>query len=242
MNCDYVFDILTRGPFPSGGADDAAVERHLAACHGCRELAEALRPAVELLHESVSGDEGDSLPGYRGALRPETARLDLWTSVAVAAESSDEHSVEARSSQGASPSRQKRTTLVGYATAALAGVLLATLIGLAGWPWNHDAASLPASRHGAATVMAAPYQPDAEGLRTLVALNLSEVCFPRNVVLHDRAGIASSTSTSSAGTADGITHEAVLCCTECHYSGSAHRPPPEAVATVQMQCHVCHRP
>jgi hypothetical protein len=241
MNCDYVFDILTRGPFPSGGADDDGVERHLAACHGCRELAEALRPAVELLHESVSGDEGDSLPGYRGALRPETARLDLWTSVAVAAESSDEHSVQARSSQATSTSWQGWKTVARYATAALAGVLLAAAIGMAGWPWNRDAAS-PASRHGAATMMAAPYQPDAEGLRTLVALNLPEVCFPRKVVLHDRAGSASSGSTSTDGTVDGAASEAVLCCTECHYSGSAHRPPPEAVATVQMQCHVCHRP
>lgn len=53
LSCDYVFDVLTRQPFPSGGEDDAAVEQHIHACHECRRLAEALRPAVDLLHESI---------------------------------------------------------------------------------------------------------------------------------------------------------------------------------------------
>ena len=65
MNCDDVFDVLTRGPFPSGDSTDGAVEEHLAGCHDCRQLAEALRPAVELLHESLS-DEQLTLPGYQG--------------------------------------------------------------------------------------------------------------------------------------------------------------------------------
>ena len=68
MNCERVFDILTRGPFPTGEACDVHVERHLLACHDCRRLAEALRPAVELLHECVEGQEAESLPGYRGWL------------------------------------------------------------------------------------------------------------------------------------------------------------------------------
>ena len=71
MNCDRVFEVLTRGPFPSGGADDAAVEKHLRACHACRELAEALRPAVAMFHESLSEDEDtyqESLPGYYGSI------------------------------------------------------------------------------------------------------------------------------------------------------------------------------
>ena len=50
LDCDDVFDRLTRGPFPSGAADDDAVESHLRSCHECRELAEALRPAVKLMH------------------------------------------------------------------------------------------------------------------------------------------------------------------------------------------------
>jgi hypothetical protein len=54
LNCDQVFDVLTRGPFPSGDETDQPVESHLRACHDCRQLAEALQPAVYLLHESLS--------------------------------------------------------------------------------------------------------------------------------------------------------------------------------------------
>ncbi|MCO6455001.1 MAG: hypothetical protein J5I93_06850 [Pirellulaceae bacterium] len=68
MNCDRVFEILTRGPFPSGDPADPQVERHLLVCHECRLLAEALRPAVELLHECVEPEESRQLPGYRGML------------------------------------------------------------------------------------------------------------------------------------------------------------------------------
>src|SRR5439155_22733123 len=68
LNCDQGFDVLTRGPFPTGVPQDEAVERHLRACHECRQLAEALRPAVALLHEAVSGEEAEHLPEYQGSL------------------------------------------------------------------------------------------------------------------------------------------------------------------------------
>jgi len=66
MTCDDVFDVLTRGPFPSGSADDEHVERHLVGCHECRRLATALRPAVELFQEAIDPEESYGLPGYRG--------------------------------------------------------------------------------------------------------------------------------------------------------------------------------
>ena len=67
MTCDDVFDILTRGPFPSGAmAEDEQVEGHLARCLECRRLATALRPAVELFQESIEPDQTSDLPGYRG--------------------------------------------------------------------------------------------------------------------------------------------------------------------------------
>ena len=67
ITCDGVFEILTRAPFPAGHKDDAQVELHLAACHECRRLAEALRPAVGLFHEALE-DESESLPSYVGGL------------------------------------------------------------------------------------------------------------------------------------------------------------------------------
>ena len=72
--CDDVFEVLTRGPFPTGEHDtDFPVERHLTVCHSCRELAEALRPATELLAENqaadgaASSDGNDSWPVYLAA-------------------------------------------------------------------------------------------------------------------------------------------------------------------------------
>lgn len=68
LDCDDVFERLTRGPFPSGDPDDGAVEAHLRVCHECRELAEALRPAVKLLHEAYAdaGQQESALPVYQG--------------------------------------------------------------------------------------------------------------------------------------------------------------------------------
>lgn len=64
MNCDQVFDILTRGPFPTGTSCDEHVEAHLNECAECHRLAEALRPALELFQEAVDPEESRDLPGY----------------------------------------------------------------------------------------------------------------------------------------------------------------------------------
>lgn len=68
IHCDEVFDILTRGPFPTGAASDGIVEGHLGHCDDCRRLAEALRPAIELLQEAITPDEGRDLPRYWGTV------------------------------------------------------------------------------------------------------------------------------------------------------------------------------
>ena len=73
IDCDRVFDVLTRGPFPTGGADDAAVEAHLERCHECARLAAALRPAIELFEEAIGPDEGHDLPSYWGDVAVESS-------------------------------------------------------------------------------------------------------------------------------------------------------------------------
>ena len=67
IHCDEVFEILTRGPFPTGAPSDGIVEAHLHQCDGCRQLAEALRPAIELLQEAIAPEESGDLPRYGGA-------------------------------------------------------------------------------------------------------------------------------------------------------------------------------
>ena len=89
MNCDGVFFVLTRGPFPSGHPDDVTVETHLETCPGCWRFAQALRPAMEVFQEAVPAVEGRDLPAYWGDSRPPVAALsevsDLATRTVVAA-------------------------------------------------------------------------------------------------------------------------------------------------------------
>src|SRR3972149_2322281 len=73
MDCDQVFMILTRGPFPTGELWDEEVEAHLESCADCWRLADALRPAAEVFQESVSLAESHDLPGYCGDARPSAA-------------------------------------------------------------------------------------------------------------------------------------------------------------------------
>lgn len=75
MDCDQVFMILTRGPFPTGEAWDEEVESHLETCSDCWRLAEALRPALEVFQEAVPPAEGRDLPGYWGDARPSSAAV-----------------------------------------------------------------------------------------------------------------------------------------------------------------------
>lgn len=70
MNCDQVFSVLTRGPFPTGAPSDLAVEGHLSRCEDCWRIAEALRPAHDVFEESIPAWEGRNLPGYWGGSEP----------------------------------------------------------------------------------------------------------------------------------------------------------------------------
>jgi hypothetical protein len=76
MDCDRVFMILTRGPFPTGEPWDEQVEAHLESCAECWRLAEALRPALEVFQEAVPPAESRDLPGYWGDARPTSLLSD----------------------------------------------------------------------------------------------------------------------------------------------------------------------
>lgn len=86
IDCDQVFDRLTRAPFPADAPEDGAIESHLATCHECRQLAEALRPAVDLLHEAYPSVPEERLPSYHGASRriSQPASHGSWQLLAAA--------------------------------------------------------------------------------------------------------------------------------------------------------------
>lgn len=81
MDCDQVFTILTRGPFPTGEPWDEQVEAHLESCADCWRLAEALRPALEVFQEAIPPAESRNLPGYWGDARPASEALSELTRV-----------------------------------------------------------------------------------------------------------------------------------------------------------------
>jgi hypothetical protein len=231
LNCDQVFDVLTRGPFPTGDASDAAVEHHLRACHDCRTLAEALQPAVELLHETIAPAEATGLPEYQGVL----ARLDR--SVATAefagrdlarpAPLSRKGVAEARLPT-LTPAQVQTARPSSLATYARFTAALVLLVALGSLTWGVLTTAQSPSAHRGRT----PVRLDREGLVTLAALDLRSACFPRELL--PQPGSASSAAPPA------INQEALRCCTECHNTANPARAVLGSVVTFQRSCSACH--
>jgi hypothetical protein len=246
LNCDQVFDVLTRGPFPTGEPEDDAVERHLRACHECRQLAEALRPAVALLHEAIGVDEATALPEYQGALpwkRPDRPRRLSIARLASAQEQAA-RSEDARRT-GLVPSAVDlvlRSTPAARAMRVIAASLLVFALGALlfaiAWAPNRN---LSAGNQGAIITPsisehASHGVPSAKGLLTLAALKLPQACMPdshRPLSAQDAAEIARALE---AGSLDKL-----RCCTECHHAGAVQPASPRLIAIAEQNCQLCHR-
>lgn len=217
MNCDQVFDVLTRGPFPTGADSDEAVERHLRACHECRELAEALQPAVELLHEAIAPDEANGLPEYSGALavsESNVATAQAWRPTPLAVRKLARREVVSR----------RRSRWLGFARFTAAAVLLLA-VGLLVF------GVLTTARQASGRYQTkAPARLDERGLVTLASLQLPAGCFPRDLLL----------SAGKPGTSPVINQDVLVCCTQCHNAQNPQRPMVGSVAAMQYSCLACH--
>jgi predicted anti-sigma-YlaC factor YlaD len=221
LTCDDVFDALTRGPFPAGNPGDAAVERHLACCHDCRQMAEALRPAVALFHESLVEEE-PTLPAYRGKL--------------TAAQTTRESILAAMLAETPPPAGRTLFGLSPQATANLVRVfsagLLAASLCLVAWSAAELMGPLRTGRmSGQPSVPMASaelYRPS--GLM-LTSVSLPRVC---------RGAVAPLTATATMG-AD-IVAEAgdisAACCTRCH--AAAHPQRDACRGEWHARCVACH--
>ena len=242
LSCDHVFEILTRGPFPAGEATDHEVERHLRSCHDCRQLAEALRPAVALLHEAVSADESLALPEYQGCL-PELvpagpALLDQQPKRPLRC---GLRRVERR--RQAAPAKRGRDfdyARMASATRLIAASILIAALGTLSWGLATSARpGKQAVAQSAASVDMAKSRsvPDQQGLITLVGLKLPSGCFPARLTIES--------ATSGALPAD--LQAAIQCCTLCHHAAAeaadkAADAPDRHVAAISSQsCKACHR-
>jgi hypothetical protein len=131
MDCDHVFMILTRGPFPTGEAWDEEVESHLETCAECWRLAEALRPALEVFQEAVPPAEGRDLPGYWGDARPASTVVAELSAPRTALAASVRHTPRPYRShqgvpmyEGVSANLLRAVALISTITAAVVGLIL----------------------------------------------------------------------------------------------------------------------
>lgn len=196
LNCDDVFERLTRGPFPSNEDDgsseeDTAVETHLHACHECRQLAEALRPAVELLHEAYPEAAEAALPAYHGQLLPPT--VCVANSVPTALSWSGGWQLVA---------------------AGLLGLMVG-ILAVGGW-FSRDGRS-----HGNfAWVQSSEIDPaNSYGLAKLAGLKLNEVCLPSGMSLASNQRLRCCTdchAASKAGKKSVDVARLQLACLACH--------------------------
>jgi hypothetical protein len=220
MNCDQVFDVLTRGPFPTGAASDAAVEHHLRCCHDCRELAEALQPAVELLHEAIAPEDANGLPEYQGALasaRGSVATAEAWRPTPLAVRRLSRPQVGQR--------RPSKLQSIARFTAAL---VLFGALGLLVW------GVISTAKHTASHRERIPTRLDQAGLLTLASLKLPAGCLPREMI----ASVGASELPGVPPAA--INQEALRCCTECHNAAHPERAMLGTFSPLQQSCVACH--
>ncbi len=236
MNCDQVFDVLTRGPFPTGDASDAAVEHHLRACHACRTLAEALQPAVEILHESISAAEATGLPEYQGVL----ARLDHRVAVAEPTRA-ELASTEAQRRTPLSvrrlPSKvQRRASSVAVYARFTAAIVLLVAMGSLIW------GALETTKQPLARTSRSPARLDRAGLVTLALLDLPTQCQRGSGVFGGRTSsiMEDSIPPQTEGPLAAINQEALRCCRECHDAAHPQRPLITDLAPLRQSCTACH--
>lgn len=242
IQCDEVFAILTRGPFPTGAASDSLVEAHLERCAECRRLAEALRPAMVAAPEAVAPEEGANLPCYGGVVAgrrletPSTCRGPRRTNWA-----SGERTWSSLERLG--------TPLLQFAAAAAVGSMLA--VGLVRWDGNRfpmvgnapgnavgelaPSGVVPAHAIKSATERAGnvivPSEHATTGSLSWKA-SMSLACLLR------RDPAAPATLVPAAGVASERAAE-YQCCTRCH---AACSPVPVGRGTAQVAaaCRSCH--
>lgn len=229
MNCDQVFDVLTRGPFPTGTACDAPVEAHLQVCPECRRLAEALRPALELFQEAIGPEESRDLPGYWCAVSTErTGPL-----VSYARDLEQNRAAPRPLVQVPSQSGFSALSAWGLAASLALGVLLGSL---ASTRWSYDGFSsfAPDDAHGVIIRSAPDDQPRFSAVEKKLLAGLPAACYRNQPApaLRNVVGRQQVLDTADLGN--------LACCTECHNSAS-DSVSSHATVTVSQSCQICHK-
>ena len=245
MNCDQVFDMLTRNSFPAAETTDDAVEFHLRACHDCRQLAEALRPAVDLFHESLHPADRRELPAYHGdalatsdqdlpalidalverTLRGENGREEpgeLPRQARVPASLATQLDSNADTLQVGSPIRAARLCMsrwqqvIGACLATLAVIFLLWSLTAAGTERRMD--RLRPTAFGPTSL------PESRAAEPRIVAQIKQLKLPEVCLSGARERVASRAA----------------CCTNCHAAVIAETPSLTTLVAAWDTCSLCH--
>jgi hypothetical protein len=233
--CDEVFDILTRGPFPTGAPSDGIVESHLTQCDGCRQLAEALRPAVELFQEAVTPEESRTLPAYWGE---SSSNLTPWLSIEKIAPSQVAQRTRRAVRQGARTRRLSSLSSISLRPAARLAAALLLGMALAGLLRQLGSA-------GDDFQLATVAPGEAEGKTRWLLAERGAHWFERNKLSEHCIAEASGPRLVAApgGNRSAVGSIELACCSSCHVaSGSVRRMTSRSTSTLVTACRACHPP
>ena len=155
LNCDDVFEALTRGPLLVG-EENEALEQHLGECGECRALAEEFAPGASLLNVELAATEDED---SRSLAERVFSRFEAQRALAPA-----RHFLAINSQ-----------TWTQLAAAAAVLIALGTLI----WAVAPGDSRLPQEQailSAFASPLAPGGQPDEHGLLHLASLNLPRLC------------------------------------------------------------------
>jgi hypothetical protein len=255
IDCDTVFELLTRGPFPSGDPRDADVELHLRGCHECRMMAEALRPAVDMLHETVATEEAVSLPGYHGSLddavwrnghnrlaaphddskradacQPTPSGQPATSGTSTHQEAFHGHSLAGTEAACGHSLRRRVVRLLPWGAAVIA---LTALVSLLSSMEASDSPNVAAGTEEAEPLSLAmlSYPPSKELQRHLLSLSSPEPC--REHSLGDLEEFNAIGELSK-------TFHKLVCCTDCHSASSPNRMALDSITLLASACTSCH--
>jgi hypothetical protein len=232
MNCDQVFAILTRGPFPSGDATDHVVESHLACCPECRNFADALRPDGSTDSETLVPEESRGLPYYWGlAATPGSEGL-------VSTALSSKRSQTRRRQKSLFKRSEPLAHLSGWqlAFAVLMGAALGTVLRVLGYAEDTQQAPMASSSVPAMRSPDSSRSMSPQIYRQLVSkLGVMPECVEQRY----------SPAFASDGSDDDqpLTTQTISsshCCTECHNGASPRLSLSGSTARIVRSCQVCH--
>jgi hypothetical protein len=227
MNCDQVFDILTRGPFPTGTACDTPVEAHLNACRDCRRLAEALRPALELFQEAVGPEESRDLPGYWCAVATEPTQ----PAVSYAQELKPRQMSGGMWTRNSLARHWSGVTVWRMAAMLALGVTIGSLVGSRAMLEGQG----PMPPVGSSL---APFAKDDDHQDLVIAIPAEWAVLPA-ACSRKRPGTGPRYSVRGDRLLANADLSNLNCCSECHNINS-DTVPKSATIKVTQQCQVCH--